>query len=179
VPSSDSILIQIADAALAEVTRKSGSWLACRPGCSQCCLGPFAITQLDALRLRRGLAELETRDASRAARIRERVRAAAALQPEATETQAEDEPCPVLDPETQTCDLYASRPMTCRAFGPPVRTPEGVGVCELCFDGASEQQIVACLLDIDPEDREAALIEEAEQATGVRGMTSVAVCLTS
>ena len=44
----------------------------------------------------------------------------------------EDGPCPALDPEAGTCDLYAARPITCRAFGPPVRCgEEAVGVCEL------------------------------------------------
>ena len=66
----DDILIRIVDAAFAEAARRSGSWLLCRPGCTQCCLGEFPITQLDAARLRRGLAELETRDPERAARVR-------------------------------------------------------------------------------------------------------------
>ena len=70
---SDQHLIQIVDAALAEATQKSGEWLVCRAGCTQCCMGAFSITQLDALRLRRGLAELEITDPARAARVRERV----------------------------------------------------------------------------------------------------------
>ena len=60
--SGDQALIQIVDAALAEAARKSGPWLVCRPGCTGCCMGPFPITQLDARRLREGLAELESRD---------------------------------------------------------------------------------------------------------------------
>jgi len=40
------------DAAMAEATRLSGSWLVCKAGCAECCLGPFPITQLDARRLR-------------------------------------------------------------------------------------------------------------------------------
>src|SRR5215467_10641663 len=50
----DRKLIQIVDAALADTARRSGDWLVCRPGCTQCCLGAFAINQLDALRLQRG-----------------------------------------------------------------------------------------------------------------------------
>ena len=54
---------------------------------------------------------------------------------------SDDDPCPALDPETGTCDLYASRPITCRCFGPPVRCDSGaLGICELCFDGASEKR---------------------------------------
>src|SRR5580704_17105141 len=62
-------LIQIVDAALAEAVRKSGAWLACRPGCCECCMGPFPFSEADAARLRDGLAELESRDAGRAGRI--------------------------------------------------------------------------------------------------------------
>ena len=30
-------------------------------------------------------------------------------------------PCPSLDPASSRCDLYGSRPVTCRTFGPSVR----------------------------------------------------------
>src|SRR5438270_242480 len=142
---SDQQLVQIVDAALAEAASKSGPWLVCRPGCTQCCMGAFSITQLDALRLRQGLEELERSDPARAARVRERVRDSIALlapqfpgnpqtgildEDEEAEERffefANDEPCPVLDPATGLCDLYTSRPITCRVFGPPVRSgPEG------------------------------------------------------
>ncbi len=70
---------------------------------------------------------------------------------------ADDEVCPALDPQTGTCDLYAWRPMTCRTFGPPVRSgPEqGLAVCELCYHGASDEQIAACEMVPDPENLEA------------------------
>ncbi len=75
-------------------------------------------------------------------------------------------------------DLYACRPITCRYFGPPVLCESGaVGVCELCFTGASDQEIAACLVDFDPEGLESVLIDELEQATGLRGTTTVALAL--
>jgi len=37
MPAADQKLIQIVDAALAETARKSGEWLVCRKGCTQCC----------------------------------------------------------------------------------------------------------------------------------------------
>src|SRR5947209_10041872 len=181
---SDQQLVQIVDAALAEATQKSGKWLACRPGCTQCCMGAFSITPLDAMRLRRGLEELEGSDPARATRVRERVRdSLARLSPEfpgdpATgildESQeaeerfyefANDEPCPVLDPATGLCDLYASRPITCRVFGPPVRSgPEGgLGICELNFQGASDEEIAACEMQVDPDELEPKLLEELER----------------
>ena len=157
LPAADGALIQIVDAALADASRRSGEWLVCRPGCTQCCVGVFAINQLDAVRLQQGLADLEKTDPQRARRIRERARASverlsaefpgnaktgvldAEVFDEGSEAEkrfaefANDEPCPVLDPETGLCDLYDARPMTCRTFGPPVRTEGGLGVCELCF----------------------------------------------
>jgi Fe-S-cluster containining protein len=173
---SDHTLVQIIDAALAEAARKSGPWLLCRPGCAQCCLGEFPITQLDAARLRRGLAELEARDPQRAARVRRRTREAIARQA----PMADDDPCAALDPETRTCDLYAARPITCRTFGPPVRCESGdLGVCELCFDGASDAEIAACEVDFDPQDLEPVLLRELEESAGVRGETTVALALSA
>jgi Fe-S-cluster containining protein len=197
--SGDRALIQIVDAALAEAERKSGPWLACRVGCTQCCIGPFPISQLDAGRLRRGLAELDDRDPQRGAMVRERARQSVARisssfpgdpttgilgETEEAEEQfasfADDEPCPALDPETGACDLYAARPLTCRTFGPPVRCgADAVGVCELCFVGASDEEIAACEVEADVEDLESALLKELEQTTGARGRTIVAFALAS
>ncbi|HLJ28482.1 MAG TPA: YkgJ family cysteine cluster protein [Candidatus Angelobacter sp.] len=200
LPSGDRELVQIIDAALADATRRSGHWLVCRKGCTQCCIGAFAINQLDAARLRRGLAQLEAQDPQRAARIRERARQSVAriaadfpgdrvtgalAEDQHSEDRfldfANDEPCPVLDPETGGCDLYASRPLTCRVFGPPVRSgPEnGLGVCELCFHGASPEEIAACEMQVDPDNLEAKVLRELEKSTGARGKTIVAFCLAS
>src|SRR5438270_7199002 len=74
----DQKLIQIVDSALADAERRSGEWLVCRPGCTQCCIGAFPINQLDALRLKRGLADLEKKEPARAVRVRERANEAAA-----------------------------------------------------------------------------------------------------
>lgn len=186
------------DAALADATRRSGDWLACHPGCSQCCIGVFAITQLDAARLRDGLIELQESDPRRAARIRERAResvarlsntfpgdAGSGLLEEGGELADEfenfgtDEPCPALDPAMGTCDLYASRPITCRVFGPPVRSglQNGLGVCELCFRGADEEEIAACEMHPDPDDLETELVDAFENAAGIHGKTIVAYAL--
>ncbi len=89
---------------------------------------------------------------------------------------ANDEPCPALDPETLTCDLYAHRPMTCRVYGPPVRTEGGLGVCELCFTRASPEEIAAAEVPLEGEEVESALNRELEQATD-GGRTIVAFAL--
>jgi len=196
LPTGDGTLIQIVDAALADASRRSGEWLVCRPGCTQCCVGAFAINQLDAVRLQRGLADLGRRNPARARRIRDRARASVGrlsadfpgnaktgVLDESAEAEerfvefANDEPCPVLDPETGLCELYESRPMTCRTFGPPVQSEGGLGVCELCFHGASDEQIAACEMVVDPDDLESRLLRKLEKTKGPRARTLVAFCL--
>jgi Fe-S-cluster containining protein len=198
LPAADQQFIQIVDAALAETTRKSGEWLVCRKGCTQCCFGPFAISQLDAVRLQKGLKGLTSSDPERAARIRVRAQQAVKqLSPtfpgnaktgilgedEDAESAfakfADEEPCPALDPATGACDLYNARPMTCRTFGPPVRSgpEEGLAVCELCYHGATDQQIADCEMAPDPDNLEEKLIAQTERRTGKRGNKIVAFCL--
>lgn len=150
------------------------------------------------MRLRRGLADLEHRAPERAAAIRDRARKAvnrlakdfpgnpatgilgeSEKQRQHFEDFANDEPCPVLDPQTGLCELYDWRPMTCRVFGPPVRSENGLGVCELCYQGASDKQIAACEMIPDPEGLEPRLLEKIEKSAGQRGDTIIAFCLAS
>lgn len=179
---------------MAEAAQRSGAWLVCRPGCTQCCVGPFAITALDAIRLRRGMAELDLEDPIRAQGVRTRaaeyVRATSAIYPgdpatgelfdEGALPDAMDElPCPALDPATGRCDLYSSRPITCRSFGPVTRVENGAfAACELCYSGASDEEMAACAVDIDPEGLESDLLK-ALQREGASGVTLVAYALTS
>ena len=181
------------DASLADAARRAGPWLACRIGCTQCCHGAFAINALDSERLRAGIAELRETNPGLAAEIERRARAwideyGAAFpgdprtgligttpeQLEKFEEFANDAPCPALDPETGRCDVYAWRPMTCRVFGPPVRVGEGdaLGCCELCFVGASEEEIAACEMPVPHE-----LENELVAGTGSSGETVVAFAL--
>jgi Fe-S-cluster containining protein len=196
LPTGDHKLVQILDAALADTARRSGDWLVCKPGCTQCCVGVFAIDQLDAERLQQGLEELARTEPERAQSIRERAqRSVERLTPgfpgdpimglldpsEEAEARfedfANDEPCAALDPATGLCDLYLHRPVTCRVFGPPVRSQEGLGVCELCYHGATEEQIAACEMPVDPEGLAAKLLQEFEQSSGKHGRTLVAFAL--
>ena len=192
LPHGDQKLVQIINAALADTARRSGEWLVCKLGCTQCCMGAFAINQLDALRLQQGLADLEVTDPVRATQVRDRARASIARLAQEFPGDAETgildeghaaealfeqfanhEPCPVLDPQTGACDLYAARPMTCRVFGPPVQSGEGLGVCELCYHGASEEEIAACEMTVDPDGVEQELLGELERTTERRGRTIV------
>ena len=182
--ASDRELIQIVDAAMAEAVRLGGAWVVCEPGCAECCRGPFPITQLDARRLREGLAQLERHDPERAARVRRRSRESVARladfpgdmttgildeDEEAEERFAalpDEEYCPALDPATLTCDLYEARPITCRVFGPAVRSGGDVlGVCELNYHGATDEQIAACQVQVDPDGLEDELIQGERQQT--------------
>jgi hypothetical protein len=58
-----------------------------------------------------------------------------------------------------------------------VRSEQGLGVCELCYHGATEEQIAACEMTVDPEGREEALLKDFEQTSGLRGCTLVAFAL--
>lgn len=196
--SCDAELIQIVDAATAAAAAKAGHWLACRPGCTQCCVGVFAISALDATRLREGLKALEQTDAARAAALRRRVQASveriggdfpgdadAGLLAEGEvdfeerfEAYANEEVCPVLDPATGLCDLYVARPMTCRTFGPPVPSAEGIAVCELCFVGAPTEEVERCTVELDAALELEETLREAEvQRGGFAGSTVIAFAL--
>ncbi len=193
LPAGDAQLVQIMDAALVAAAKRAGSWLACRPGCTQCCHGAFAINALDVERLRAGMAALHAADPSAAEAIRDRARVWIAQRGddfpgnlttgvlgESEEEQARfedfanDAPCPALNPETGLCDVYEWRPMACRVFGPPVRIGEGnaLACCELCFVGASEVEIAACEMEV-PHALEARLVED----TGRSGETVLAFAL--
>ncbi|HVN94113.1 MAG TPA: YkgJ family cysteine cluster protein [Terracidiphilus sp.] len=176
-------LLDTVDAALADAARRAGDLLACRIGCTQCCHGAFAINALDAARLRQGMSFLRVENPVLAAAIERRARAWIAEHapafPGDPETGAlgrseldqarfedfdNDAACPALDPATGRCDVYEWRPMTCRVFGPPVRArdengAEGLGHCELCFIGASQEQIAACEMTV-PHALEAELLEK-------------------
>ena len=126
---SDRELMQIVDAAMAEAARLSGAWLVCKPGCAECCIGPFPITAA-----RRAPAARQGMRATRAARSASAPPACVSGRggrraprrfpgdlttgildedEEAEERFAalpDEEYCPALDPESLTCDLYEARP---------------------------------------------------------------------
>jgi Fe-S-cluster containining protein len=192
-PERDTELVQIVDNALADATRRAlkpdgTSWLSCRPGCTPCCHGVFHISALDAERLRAGLRELQQHDPDRAAMLLERARGLrdvlaphfpgnattgelSLLDDTAWDTFADlpeaDAACPALDPATGRCELYAYRPLTCRVFGPPVLNETGIGLCELCYIGTSEAEILHGEMHLQHAALEAELDETLPQNSTV------------
>jgi len=53
----------------------------------------------------------------------------------------------------------------------------GLGVCELCFQGATADETAACEMKPDPDDLESELVEQLESGTGRKGKTIIAFCL--
>jgi Fe-S-cluster containining protein len=195
-------LIQIVDTAVADAYQRGGSHLACHPGCSQCCIGIFPVSQQDAARLREALTILEQTDPEKSHRIQTRAAQSRTritthfpgdpqtgiLNPDYEESQlftdesedsiGDNEPCPVLDPATGTCDLYAARPILCRTFGPPMRTAEdNLATCELCFTHATTEEIAACELDPTLPAQEAASNDAFNTTHHLHGQTLVAYAL--
>lgn len=171
------LLVQL-DARLGEAARRAGEHVTCRLGCVECCIGPFDITPLDALRLRRGLRQLARRHPDRAAAIQAGGRAqwevlrhdfcGDVATGELTEdgearlaffTAHQALPCPALDPDNGACQLYAARPVSCRTFGLPIRCGDEVlPPCRLNFTTATVDEIAAAAVDPDPEDIEGQLL---------------------
>ena len=196
----DPELVQIVDRSLADAAARGGGQLACKPGCTPCCHGVFRISQLDAARLRAGLEALMQGQPERAeavlTRARETVRllrdefpgdVATGLLTDDIEDTDEwdrfadlpeaDTACPVLDPATGRCELYTSRPLTCRIFGPPVLNEGGgLGICELCYVGASEAQVLAGEMHLQHQALEEELSAELA-AKGIAGETVIAWAL--
>jgi Fe-S-cluster containining protein len=183
LPAPDAELLKIIDSNFADAARRAGEHLVCRIGCTQCCHGAFAIDALDAQRLKAGMKALRAADPSTAEAVKLRARAwiaeygaefpgdaSTGLLGTSDEDQASfeefanDAPCPALDPTTGRCDVYPWRPMTCRLFGPPVRSVNdegdvGLGHCELCFTTATDAQIAAAEMQV-PHELEAELLAE-------------------
>ncbi len=193
----DERLLRALDGAWERVRLLAREDLACRPGCTPCCIGPFPITLLDAWRLARGLRELAARTPERARAILARARESwLRMEPDFPGDRArgllgEDEgererflerhaalPCPVLDPETGRCDLYAWRPVSCRTYGPPVRFgATRLPPCPLCFQRAPRERIEACRIEPDPEDLEGKILERLRAKHAEEGETVIACAL--
>lgn len=152
--------LRILGQGLAEAHTRAGEYVRCGRGCFGCCLGPFPITALDAQRLLRGLELLDAAYPDRARRLAVRAAEAwASLAPHfpgdaATgmldESRADSVlyspglrmlPCPALDLESGSCELYDHRPVACRTFGLAVHH-EGTDLepCRLNYEGLARER---------------------------------------
>ncbi len=194
--SADAALVRQFDAALRGGEARAAGHLACRIGCTECCMGTFDITALDAARLVRGMAELAESSPTTARAVQERAGAQwtqmAAVFPGDTSRGilVDDDrartsffsrfsalPCPALDPASGGCALYPWRPLSCRTFGMPVRFGDHeLAPCTLNFTRASAADVAAATVEPDPGDREGALLREAERS-GVSGDTTVCAAI--
>lgn len=163
---------------LAAAVRRAGRHVTCRLGCTECCSGPFDITLLDAFRLRRGLARLAKRQPEVAAAVAARARAqwaemAAAFPGNSASGRLsvdeaarrrffaafEEMPCPALAPARGACELYDSRPVSCRTFGLPMRCGDQLlPPCRLNFTAATGEEVASAAVDPDPGDEEGELL---------------------
>lgn len=180
----DAALCDELDLSWRQAQRRAGGYLVCEERCTECCIGPFPITALDAWRLRRGMQLLDQHDPARAAAVRARAaqawQALAASFPGDAKRGAlvDDEaardpffeahsamPCPALDPVSLRCDLYAHRPVSCRTFGPPTACgDQALPPCRLCFVGASAAEVERARVEPDPGDLEARALLELPEA---------------
>lgn len=159
----------------------------CRPGCTNCCIGPFPITILDINTLQQGLAGLPPDHRQRIEqRAIEQTTAMETAFPQLTHSDRLDTwsdreidrlvtafghyPCPALETDGR-CGLYHHRPLVCRSMGIPT---EDRGLAH----GACEVQTFIPILRLpsvfrEEEDRlareETAALEALRQATGSTG----------
>lgn len=144
--------------AFRKACRLGGDLIACKPGCDGCCQRPFAITQADAARLRRGLAGAPRAVADGILERARKNREAAELRfpgdLEKGELTADiglrlwffarwrGPACPVLDPERGVCLLRKHRPAACRLYGPLIRIGGTTsGPCDLCYEGVPADEM--------------------------------------
>ncbi len=195
--AADDALTRAFDAQVGAAVRRAGRHVACRRGCTPCCVGVFDITALDARRLRRGLAALSDSRPRAAARVAARAAVLWAAQRAGFPGDADtgvlggddaareryfaahaDAPCPALDPHTGACDLYLFRPLSCRSYGVPLRCgAEVLPPCPLNFTTATPCDVAGATAEPDPGDREGELLAEALSRDPTSGDTTVAAAL--
>ncbi len=188
---ADARLLRVLDRDFEAAAAAAGPLLLCRPGCRECCHGPFPITRLDLWRLRRGMAAANVDDVSRRAAAAAKLLTPGFPGDPATGRLLADEgrldeffelhralPCPALDPATGRCELYQWRPVSCRTYGPPARFgKEESPPCPLCFRGASRETIESCRMEPDRDGLEEGILAAMGVSAGEDRETLIAFAL--
>jgi len=192
IEAADGDLVRSFDDSIRTGEARAAGHLACRVGCTGCCLGPFEITALDAARLVRGVGALIARDRAggravvdRASEQWSRMAPAFPGDPSTAVLSGDnaartvffgrfgEAPCPALDPSSGACLVYASRPLSCRTYGLPVR--HGLQLLEPCplnFTVAAPGEVAAATIEPDPGDAEGSLLDRV----GALGLGDTIVC---
>ena len=116
-------LHQEIDARVSEARSQQPEW-PCAKGCANCCRSLADIPQLTAAEwdfLKSGLLAMQ---AESLLGIGDRIRALA-------QQSAEPVTCPLLDPQTSACTVYAYRPVACRSYGFYVQRDRGLYCSEI------------------------------------------------
>lgn len=111
------------DARVASIRENTADW-PCEKGCDACCRQLADVPQLSAEEwalLQEGLAALPS---GQIAEIRRRVAALSINRPHQVT-------CPMLDPASGACPVYAHRPVACRTYGFYVQRDKGLYCAEI------------------------------------------------
>jgi Fe-S-cluster containining protein len=125
-------IVEAIDAEFARNRTLHGDRIHCGPGCAECCHHAFAITEIEAKDVARGVAALPDD-------LRRQIERQAAEYIERRLLRGERLPCPAL--QAGRCSIYEHRPLMCHRFGMPLFNPDKpdrIFACELNFADGDE-----------------------------------------
>ncbi|MEJ2155322.1 MAG: YkgJ family cysteine cluster protein [Desulfobacteraceae bacterium] len=139
-------LVQQVDAVFKQVQEEYGECVACKVGCSDCCHALFDLTLIEAMFIKnqfdKVIPEQDRQKILERANVADRK--VYKLKREASKAHQEGKPenqileemaeqrirCPLLD-DHEKCEMYASRPITCRLYGIPTAIGGEARTCGL------------------------------------------------
>lgn len=137
-------LVDQVEAVFQKVQQEYNECVACKVGCSDCCHALFDLTLIEAMFIKSQFDKIIPQEArkeiiERAGAADRKVyklkrKASKEYQEGRTETEILEEmagqrvPCPLLDSENR-CELYDSRPITCRLYGIPTVIGDKAHTC--------------------------------------------------
>ncbi len=126
------------DAQVGHLTDQYAQHMACKKGCSACCISGFRIRFAEALVLFSQLSQLPQAEWD------------ALLAKATTLIKSETvQACLLLD-DDGACTAYTARPSLCRAFGVLVKRGDDVATCELNFTDLPNAKGTLSVLDVNP-----------------------------